>query len=203
MKTMLSLRLLRLPVLLVSLAQVSVVPLALGLGLMPSLEALAQQWRMPLSYFSRNPDVSAQSRYAFILPDQATFSLPPGFVVELRFAAELDVLLHQNKLKVCYLSDRLDRRPSHTQCVEQIPARITSKTGPGQDTISIAFKQAPGPMRPVAVWAYLYNPAQPGLYPVELFVRNPSDVMSRSHVIGRWLVRVEESSFDDDSNSVE
>ena len=200
---MLSLRLFRLPVLLVSLAQVSVVPLSLGLGLMPSLEALAQQLRMPLSYFSRNSDVSAQSRYAFILPDRATFSLPPGSVVDLRFAAELDVLSHQNKLKVCYLSDHLDRHPSHTQCVEQIPVQITLKTGLGQDTIAILFRQPPVRTRPVAVWAHLHNPSQPGLYPIELLIRNPADAMSSSQTIGRWLVRVEEPSFDGDSNSVD
>ena len=141
-----------------------------------------------LELLSSNLQAGLPGRYAFVLPSAMAAALPRGDVLQLVFAADLDVDAFQDLLQLCYLSNRSGRRPARIRCVESIPARIRVKAGPGEDTITIEPQQPLDPTRTPAVWVDLINPNDPGRYKVELFLG--------SELAGQWTVRVEQPSYD-------
>jgi len=161
----------------------------LGALLLGTGEVHAQQpAAAELELLSSNLQAGLPGRYAFVLPSTASADLPQGEVLQLVFAADLDVDAFQRLLQLCYLSDRSNHRPARSRCLESIPARISVKVGPGEDTITIEPQQLRDGTRAQALWVDLINPNDPGRYAVLLRLG--------TQPAGQWTVRIEQPSYD-------
>jgi len=151
---------------------------------------------LPLTYTTTNVAAGSPARYGLLFPAGSASQGAAGQQWIMVFDAELDVDAFQRRLKLCYVTDRAGRLPSHSRCVQAIAAQISIKTGPGEDRITLIAAETIQPNRQLGVWVDLINPIESGLYPVELRNVVTSADGQMVDTAGFWRIRVEQRSFD-------
>jgi len=149
-----------------------------------------------LTYTSTNAETGSLARYGLFFPVGSQSMQPGGHTWTLLFDADLDVQAYRRRLRFCYRTDRAGRLPSHSQCLESIPAQINVSVGPGQDRVTIATQESIDPNRQLGFWLDLINPTQPGLFPIRLLRQSSLSNGESVQTLGVWTIRIEQAGFD-------
>lgn len=165
----------------------------------PTVVASPQSSRpsqLGLTYTRTNPEAGSSARYELLFPIGAQSLQDQGQTWILQFDADLDVEANRQRLCFCYCTDRVGRLPSHSQCLESIPARIDVSVGPGEDRVTISTLDSHEPNRQLGLWLDLINPIQPGLFPIRLLLQQSSGNREALQTVGIWTIRIEQTGFD-------